>query len=130
MLTSMLRILAIVSLGGVLGAIGRAVVEQAWPHPVDTIGWATFTINVTGCFLIGALIGAVERFTPHHLVGPFLGTGVLGGYTTFSTHIVEVHHLVAAGRPALGLAYLGLQLVSGVAAAALGVWAIEKRRAA
>lgn len=123
----MLRILAVVSLGGVLGAVARAVIEQAWPHPVTSIGWATFTINVTGCFLIGVLVAGVERFTPHHLVRPFLGTGVLGGYTTFSTHVVEVHELMAAGRPMLGLGYLALQVASGVAAAGLGLWAMEKR---
>jgi fluoride exporter len=126
---SMLRILALVSLGGVLGAVARALIEQAWPHAATTIGWATFTINVTGCFLIGALVAAVERFTPHHLVRPFLGTGLLGGYTTFSTHIVEVHQLIANGRPGLGMAYLGLQVMSGVAAAGLGVWTLERRTA-
>lgn len=125
---AMPRILAVVALGGVLGAVLRAVLEQAWPHPAGTIGWATFAINVTGCFGIGLLVGAIERFTPHHLVRPFLGTGFLGGYTTFSTHVVEVHAVIAAGRPALGLAYLGLQLGSGVLAAGLGLWAVQRRQ--
>jgi CrcB protein len=129
MLPTMWRTLAVVSLGGVLGAVLRAVVEQTWPHPVTSIGWATFTINVTGCFLIGVLVAGVERFAPHHLLRPFLGTGFLGGYTTFSTHIVEVHQLIANGRIGLGMTYLGLQLVSGVLAAALGLWVFEKRTA-
>ena len=123
----MLRILAVVSLGGVLGALARALIEQAWPHAVTSIGWATFTINVTGCFLIGVLVVCVERFTPHHLVRPFLGTGFLGGYTTFSTHIVEVQGLIEHGRAVLALTYLALQLVSGVAAAAAGAWLFQER---
>ena len=123
----MLRILAVVSLGGVLGAVARAVIEQAWPHAVTSIGWATFTINVTGCFLIGVLVASVERFTPHHLVRPFLGTGVLGGYTTFSTHMLEVQQLIAHDRAALALGYLALQLVTGAAAAAAGAWVLERR---
>ena len=129
MLPTMWRTLAVVSLGGVLGAVLRAAIEQTWPHPVTSIGWATFTINVTGCFLIGVLVVGVERFAPHPLLRPFLGTGFLGGYTTFSTHIVEVHQLIANGRIGLGMTYLGLQLVSGVLAAALGLWVFEKRTA-
>lgn len=125
----MLRILAVVSLGGVLGAVVRALIEQSWPHEVTAIGWATFTINVTGCFLIGVLVVSVERFTPHHLVRPFLGTGFLGGYTTFSTHIVEVQRMMEHAHVPLAVCYLALQLISGVAAAAAGAWLLEKRSA-
>lgn len=124
----MLRILALVALGGVIGAVTRAVIEYAWPHSPDTIGWATFTINVTGCFLIGALLGAIGRYRPdQELIRPFLGVGVLGGYTTFSTHMVEVQQLIERGRFELGLAYLALQLGSGVLAVAVGAWLIDRR---
>ena len=124
----MLRTLGLVALGGVLGAVARAVIEQAWPHGPDTIGWATLIINVSGCFLIGALLGAIGRCRPEQeFIRPFLGVGVLGGYTTFSTHMVEVQQLIEHGRAELGLAYLALQLGTGVIAVAVGAWLIDRR---
>ena len=122
------RVLALVALGGVLGALTRALIEAAWPHSPDTIGWATLIINVTGCFLIGALLGAIGRYRPEQeLIRPFLGVGVLGGYTTFSTHIVEVQQLIERGKVELGLGYLFLQLGTGVIAVAAGAWLVDRR---
>lgn len=124
----MLRALVLVALGGVLGAVARAAIEALWPHSPNAIGWATFTINVTGCLLIGALLGAIGRYRPEQeLIRPFLGVGVLGGYTTFSTHIVEVQQLIERGRVELGLAYLALQLGTGVVAVAVGAWLVDRR---
>lgn len=124
----MLRLLALVALGGVLGAVARAVIEQAWPHPSGTIGWATLIINVSGCFLIGALLGAIGRYRPdQELIHPFLGVGVLGGYTTFSTHMVEVQQIMEHGRYELALGYLALQLGTGVIAVAIGAWLVDRR---
>lgn len=123
----MARILALVALGGVIGAVTRALIEYWWPHAPDAIGWATFTINVTGCFLIGALLGAIGRYRPgQELIRPFLGVGVLGGYTTFSTHIVEVLTLIEHNRIDLAVAYLALQLIGGVLAAAAGAWIFDR----
>ena len=120
------RVLALVSLGGVLGAVARALIEAAWPHAPDTIGWATLIINVSGCFFIGALLGAIGRYRPEQeLIRPFLGVGVLGGYTTFSTHIVEVLQLIEHGRPELAFIYLALQLGTGVVAVAIGAWILD-----
>ena len=122
----LLRILGLVALGGVIGAVARAAIEAAWPHSPETIGWATLLINVSGCFLIGLLLGAIGRYRPdQELIRPFLGVGVLGGYTTFSTHIVEVLQLIEHGRPELGFAYLALQLGTGVIAVAIGAWIFE-----
>lgn len=122
-----IRILALVALGGVIGAVARAVIEYLWPHEPDAIGWATFSINVTGCFLIGALLGAIGRYRPNQeLIRPFLGVGVLGGYTTFSTHIVEVLTLVEHNRVELAFVYLSVQLVGGVLAAGAGAWIFDR----
>ena len=66
--------------------------------------WATFLINVSGCALIGVLMVTITELTsPHRLVRPLLGLGVLGGYTTFSTYSVEIHQMLAVGRPGLAL---------------------------
>ncbi|BFV58227.1 fluoride efflux transporter CrcB [Kitasatospora sp. CMC57] len=113
-------VLAAVALGGVVGACARYGVGLLRPTGPLAIPWGTLLVNVTGCAAMGVLMVLVtEVLTPHRLVRPFLGTGVLGGFTTFSTYAVDVHRLVAGGEPVRGVAYLGGTLVSALAA----VWA-------
>lgn len=111
-----------IALGGMLGAIGRFAVSEAWATPISAFPWAMFTINVTGCFALGTLMAYVvarpERIHPH--VRPLLGTGLIGGYTSFSTYAVDVHHLLIARHPGLALAYLAASVIVGLAAVALG----------
>src|SRR6201992_4401295 len=78
--------LAVISAGGALGALARYGLATAWPHPATGFPWATWTINVSGSFLIGVLMVLIERrFAGRRLIRPFFGVGILGGYTTFST---------------------------------------------
>lgn len=124
----MFRLLVVVALGGVVGAVTRAVLELTFPHTPTGFPWATFVINVMGCLLLGALVAALTLHRPHQvLIRPFFGAGVLGGYTTFSTHMVEVVGLVEHDRLALALLYLAVQLGGGVLAAALGEWLVTRR---
>jgi CrcB protein len=117
-------VLAAVSAGGVVGALGRYAAGVAWPHPPGTFPWATFGVNVSGCLLIGVLMVLVtEVWTAHELVRPFLGTGVLGGYTTFSTYEVDVQQLAAAGSAGTALLYLAGTLVAALVAVAAGLGA-------
>lgn len=114
-------VLAAISAGGVLGALTRDGVAAAWPHPAAGFAWSTFAINVSGCLLIGVLMVIVTDVLPHRrLVRPFLGVGVLGGYTTFSTYIVDVHRAAAAGAPWTALLYLAGTLIAAVLAVAAG----------
>ncbi|MFF8289642.1 fluoride efflux transporter CrcB [Streptomyces sp. NPDC016309] len=127
-------VVAVVSLGGVLGASARYGAMLLWPVPVGGFPWTTFAINVVGCALIGVLMAVVgEARAAHRLVRPFLGTGVLGGFTTFSTYAVDVHDLVEGGRAGAGLVYLGLTPVVALAAVATTAWltrrALVRRRA-
>jgi CrcB protein len=113
---------AAVSAGGVLGALARYALTEAFPHQPDTFPWAVFTINVAGCLLIGVLMVLVtETWRVHRLVRPFLGVGVLGGFTTFSTYIVDYQHAVTAGAARTGLVYLAGTLVAALAAVFTGV---------
>ena len=114
-------LLAAMAAGGALGGLARYGISVALPTPTGGFPWATFLINVTGCFLIGVLMVAItELVAPHPLVRPFLGVGVLGGNTTFSTSVVEVQRLVAAGAAGTGLAYLAGTALAALAAAYLG----------
>jgi CrcB protein len=112
-----LRVLAAISCGGVLGALARYGLGEAFPH----WPWTTLLINVTGCLLIGVLMVLVAEVWPaRRLLRPFLGTGFLGGYTTFSTYVVDVQRLVSTGRAAVAVAYLGGTLLSALLAVYLG----------
>ena len=102
-----------VSAGGVLGALARLGITTAWPPPPGGFPWSTWLVNVSGCFLIGVLLTLIARFRPEQrLLRPFLGVGVLGGYTTFSTAIVEVQQV--------GPLYLGATLGGALLAVLAG----------
>jgi CrcB protein len=115
-------VLAAVSAGGVLGALARYGLGVAFPAAPGRFPWATFGVNVSGCLLIGVLMVLVtEVWTGRRHLRPFLGVGVLGGYTTFSTYVVDVQRLVAAGAAPTGLAYLAGTLVAALAAVWLAI---------
>ena len=100
--------LAAVSAGGMLGALARFGIATALPHPPAGFPWSTWLVNVSGCFLIGILNARVQRRLPRL----FLGAGVLGGYTTFSTAIAEVS--------GAGLIYLAATLTGSLLAVLAG----------
>ncbi|OBK84835.1 CrcB protein [Mycolicibacter heraklionensis] len=100
-------VVAAVAVGGAIGAGARYGVALAMPTPAGGFPWATWVINVSGCALMGVLMVAItELWVGHRLLRPLLGTGVLGGYTTFSTFAGDVDTLVAAGHPVRALVYL------------------------
>jgi CrcB protein len=108
--------------GGVLGALARFGLGQALPHSAGTWPWATLLVNLTGCLVLGLLIPALFARHPHSAwLRPFLGTGVLGGYTTFSTFTVDAVQLTDAGAVGTAVAYVGASVIGGVLAAVAGL---------
>ena len=117
---SPLPVLAAISAGGVLGALARYGVSVAWPTGPDGFAWSTFVVNVSGCLLIGVLMVLLtEGVATWHLLRPFLGVGVLGGFTTFSAYVVDIGQAAGAGAAGTALAYLAGTLVGAI----LAVWA-------
>ncbi|MEU4210563.1 CrcB family protein [Streptomyces sp. NPDC026206] len=113
-------VLCAVSLGGGAGAAARYGAALLWPTASGAFPWTTLLVNAVGCALIGVLLVSVtELGTPHRLARPFLGTGVLGGFTTFSTYAVDVQRLVEDGRAGSALLALAATPVAALAA----VWA-------
>nr|WP_296073267.1 CrcB family protein [uncultured Actinoplanes sp.] len=111
---------AVISAGGVIGAEARYGLSVAWPHPTDGFAWSTFVTNVSGCLLIGVLMVVIAEVLPRQrLLRPFVGVGILGGYTTFSTYVLDVHQAATAGAATVALIYLAVTLVAALAA----VWA-------
>jgi CrcB protein len=112
--------LAVIAAGGAIGATARYLIGLAWPTPPGGFPWATLVINVAGSALIGVLMVLLtDVWTRQRLLRPFLGTGILGGFTTFSTYTFDIQHLVTAGHPDTGLLYLA----STAAGALIAVWA-------
>lgn len=117
----------LVAAGGAVGSLGRYGLAQALP---PQHGWpvGTLTANLTGAFLLGVLLEVLGRRgaeTPRvQRVRLALGTGVLGGYTTFSSLALEVERLLAAGAVGTALGYAAVSLVAGTLCAAAGVAAV------
>ena len=115
-------VLPVIAVGGALGAAARHGLELAWPPATGALPWATLLTNVSGCLLIGMLmVHVVEGSRAHPLLRPFVGVGVLGGYTTFSTYTVQTRDLLAGGHGAVALAYLFGTLAAAMLAVVLGV---------
>lgn len=115
-------VLAAISTGGGLGSVARYLVSEALPVTPGHFPWATFLINMTGCFALGLLmVFVLDVWPPNRYVRPFAGVGFLGGYTTFSTFAVEVRDLAGHGAWTLADAYALDSLVGGLAAVWCGI---------
>ncbi|RAY14054.1 fluoride efflux transporter CrcB [Actinomadura craniellae] len=115
---------AVISAGGVLGSLARHGLSVAFPHQAGRFDWAIFAVNTAGCLLIGVLMVLItEVWEVHRLVRPFLGIGVLGGFTTFSAYVVGIQQDLAAGAPHTALAYLAGTCAAALAAVHAGVHA-------
>ncbi len=115
-------VLVAISLGGGLGGLERYGIGYAFPAASAGFPWATFAINVVGCLLIGVLMVLVaEVWGSHRLVRPFLGVGVLGGFTTFSTYVVDIQRLVNAQAAGVALGYLVATVVAALVAVYIGI---------
>jgi fluoride exporter len=110
-----MREFLLVGVGGFLGAVARYGVSLAMLRWSGTFPWATLSINVVGCFLIGLLMPVVEQ-RPLWLA--LVVPGVLGGFTTFSAFGHETWRIAAGGRAALAAVYVAASVVVGL----LAVW--------
>jgi CrcB protein len=114
--------LVVIALGGAVGALARYGVGLVLPTVPGRFPWGTFAINVVGCLLIGVLMVLVtDVFTGRPLLRPFLGVGVLGGFTTFSTYANEARGLLRPGSVPVAFGYLAGTLVSALLAVLVGM---------
>ncbi|MEZ0067795.1 CrcB protein [Streptacidiphilus sp. MAP12-20] len=121
-----LDVLALIALGGGIGSVARYGLSRAWPTPAGGFPWATFTTNVVGCAVLGGLMYLVlEIWPPSRYRRPFLGVGICGGFTTFSTAMLESRGLLASGDYATAGAYLLGSVVVGTAAVWAGAAAVR-----
>lgn len=111
-------VLAVIGVGGGLGALARYGISLWLPTTPGHFPLGTFLINVLGCFLIGVLM---VRWGQRPLLRPFLGVGILGGFTTFSTYAVETRALLTPGDVPIAMAYLFGTLAAAMLAVLAGV---------
>ena len=115
-------VLPVIAVGGMLGASARHALELLWVASPSDWPWATLVTNASGCLLIGVLmVHVVEAGRAHPLLRPFLGVGLLGGYTTFSTYAVQTRTLWTHGHPGASLVYLALTPALALASVFAGV---------
>lgn len=119
------RMLALVAIGGAAGTTARWQVSDTFAPDPGHWPWATFTINIVGSLLLGLLLETLLR-SGHDAgwrrgVRVGVGTGLLGGFTTYSTFIVETERLVSTGHPWIGGAYAAVSIVVGSLAAFAGI---------
>ena len=111
-----------VAIGGAFGALSRYLVDRfIEAREFGLFPWSTFTINVSGCLIVGVVIGAlVDRHHTPAWLRLGLVVGLLGGYTTFSAFSQETFDLFDEGRAALALSYAAGSVAVGLAAVFLG----------
>lgn len=111
-----------VAIGGAVGSTGRYLVDRVYGE--RTFPMATLTVNLVGSFVLGLLVGWVgDRVAPGLRLALF--TGLLGGFTTFSTFALETSVLMRSGHSTSAIVYLVVSVAAGVALAAIGLIAGE-----
>jgi CrcB protein len=113
-------VLIAIALGGALGALARYATNEAVRALGDGFPFATFGINVAGCFAFGLCYALHEGNWPAPLAAAVF-VGFLGAFTTFSTFAFETLELLQHGRVLAAIANVALQNGLGVLGVAVGL---------
>jgi CrcB protein len=123
------RELGAIFAGGFIGALARAGVVELLPHATGAWPWSTFIVNAVGAFLAGYFVTRLqERLPVSAYRRPFLGTGLCGGLTTFSTMQVELVQMLADHRIGLAIAYAVGSVATGFAGVAVASNLVRRSR--
>jgi fluoride exporter len=121
--------LAAIFAGGFIGAIARAALAQVMSSRAYEWPWATFAVNIAGAALLGYFVTRLqERLPPSLYRRAFLGTGVCGALTTFSTVMVELVAMLEGDHVGLAAGYACASLAAGFAAVFLATKLVRRAR--
>lgn len=115
-----------VGVGGGLGALIRYFVAGWIQPPGANFNWGIFVVNITGGLVMGMIVeaGALKlNLSPE--MRAFLTTGILGGYTTFSTFSLDSALLLQKGEYAIAAAYIIGSVTLSIAALFAGLWIVR-----
>ena len=119
------RTALLVAAGGAVGAMLRfslTVIAPAVTTPtLVELPWTTLWVNLLGCLGLGLLNGTLEVRSPRPWLTPLLGTGLCGGFTTFSTVVLEGSAMIGADFPVLAITYATSTVVLCLGAVVLGL---------
>jgi CrcB protein len=115
------RKLLAIYLGGVVGALVRAGLAEAASTGPGQWPWATFAANMAGALLLGYFFALLRDHPEESLHHPFLGIGICGTLTTFSTLQLELFEMVDRGRLGLAAAYCAVTIAVGFLCLRLGI---------
>jgi CrcB protein len=115
------RRLAAIYIGGVIGALARVGLAQAFAHGADAWPWATFAVNMAGAFLLGAFVAALRGHRAESPSFALLTTGLCGTLTTFATLQLELFEMLEAGSPGLAIAYAAATVTGGLLLVRAGI---------
>jgi CrcB protein len=125
------RELAAIFTGGFIGAVARAGLGEALPHSSAQWPWATFIVNIVGAFALGYFTTRLqERLPLSSYRRPFLGTGICGALTTFSTMQLELLYMLDDDHTTLALAYATVSVTGGFLAVAVATNIVRRARLA
>jgi CrcB protein len=123
------RELAAIFAGGCLGALARTGLAEAWPPHAGRWPWTTFVVNVVGAFLLGYFATRLQERLPLSAYRrPFVGTGICGALTTFSTMQLELLHMLDNGHAALAAGYAAASIAVGFVAIAAATNLVRRVR--
>ena len=116
-----------VMVGGAIGAGARHLVGQVMLARIGPgFPWWTLSINIVGSLLMGLLIGWLARSGGSDTTHLFLGVGILGGFTTFSSFSLEFWTLFERGQVAQAATYVLASVIVGIAVCGLGMLAMRQ----
>jgi CrcB protein len=104
--------LVAVFVGGMVGTLARATLAEAWTHDTGAWPWSTFLVNLIAAGLLGWATVALPGRGPWR---PFVGTGICGALSTFSTFQLEIYDLADHGHAGVAAAYLATSIAGGLA---------------
>jgi CrcB protein len=120
------KLLAIYA-GGVVGALIRVGLAQVASTSPGQWPWATFAVNMVGALLLGYFFTLFREHPEESLHHPFLGIGLCGTLTTFSTMQLELYEMVDGGHLGLAVAYCAVTVAVGYLFLRVGI-GLERRR--
>lgn len=116
-----------VMIGGAIGAGARHLVGQAMLARFGpAFPWGTLSINIVGSLLMGLLVGWLARSGGGDTTRLFVGVGILGGFTTFSSFSMEYWMLFERGQNAQAAAYVLASVIGAIAACGLGLFLVRQ----